>query len=164
MTTLSRHVLLLEQPLGTTPSFMASPDEKAHGFDKPFLRYLGNPRNTGDQSANLKHFVAATGELVGTFLFLFFAFLGHQMVLLSLHLWDRASARCTCRGRVLPVCQVLQLRGSESGARHSRIRGFEANVVSSTNEGQSRPQVDKDRADTVRSESNYHPGYVVQQA
>ncbi|KAI7373588.1 aquaporin-like protein, partial [Hortaea werneckii] len=27
----------------------------------------------------LKHFVAATGEFVGTFLFLFFAFLGHQM-------------------------------------------------------------------------------------
>lgn len=58
---------------------MASHDEKSHGFDKPFLGFLGNPRNADDQSAILKHFVAATGEFVGTFLFLFFAFLGHQM-------------------------------------------------------------------------------------
>ncbi|KAI6793700.1 aquaporin-like protein [Hortaea werneckii] len=58
---------------------MAPHDEKSHGFDKPFLGFLGNPRNTENQSAILKHFVAATGEFVGTFLFLFFAFLGHQM-------------------------------------------------------------------------------------
>ena len=36
-------------------------------------------QNPADQSALRKHFVAATGEFVGTFLFLFFAFLGHSM-------------------------------------------------------------------------------------
>lgn len=53
-------------------------NEKQHGFDKPFGGYL-RPKDASQQSAIRNHFVAATGEFVGTFLFLFFAFLGHQM-------------------------------------------------------------------------------------
>ncbi|KAI6904656.1 hypothetical protein KC318_g6340 [Hortaea werneckii] len=41
---------------------------------------------------------------------------------------------------------------------------FEAGVVSSMDEGQSGPQVDKHSADTVRSESEFHPGYADRQA
>lgn len=37
------------------------------------------PKNASERSEARKHAVAASGEFVGTFLFLFFAFLGHSM-------------------------------------------------------------------------------------
>ncbi|KAK3697360.1 hypothetical protein LTR37_017505 [Vermiconidia calcicola] len=40
---------------------------------------MGQGKSAADQSDLLKHCVAATGEFVGTFMFLFFAYLGHQM-------------------------------------------------------------------------------------
>ncbi|KAK6431549.1 hypothetical protein LTR95_012287 [Oleoguttula sp. CCFEE 5521] len=40
---------------------------------------MGHPTPSENQSAARKHFVAAAGEFVGTFLFLFMAFLGHLM-------------------------------------------------------------------------------------
>ena len=53
--------------------------EKKHTFQKPMGGYL-EPKNAADTSAMRQHFVAATGEFVGTFLFLFFAFVAHSMV------------------------------------------------------------------------------------
>ena len=40
---------------------------------------VSSRKKAQDMSAMRRHFVAATGEFVGTFLFLFFAFLGHSM-------------------------------------------------------------------------------------
>lgn len=49
-----------------------------HSFSKPMGGFL-QPKSAADQSALRGHFVAASGEIVGTFLFLFIAFLGHSM-------------------------------------------------------------------------------------
>ncbi|KAK5173084.1 uncharacterized protein LTR77_003206 [Saxophila tyrrhenica] len=49
-----------------------------HGFDKPMGGFV-QPKSAAMSSAVRGHFVAATGEFVGTFMFLFFAFLGHLM-------------------------------------------------------------------------------------
>ena len=47
---------------------------------KPFDGFLDKHRkSTDERSAVRNHFVAASGEFVGTFLFLFFAFAGHLM-------------------------------------------------------------------------------------
>lgn len=54
---------------------MGNPD---HGFDKPFYG-IRKPKAVEEQSEIRKHFIAASGEFVGTFLFLLFAFLGHSM-------------------------------------------------------------------------------------
>jgi len=50
----------------------------ARKFEKPFESFR-KPENPEDSSAIRGHFVAATGEFVGTFMFLFFAFSGHMM-------------------------------------------------------------------------------------
>ena len=50
-----------------------------HSFAQPMGGFLPGPKSAAEQSTMRKHFVAATGEFVGTFLFLFFAFLGHSM-------------------------------------------------------------------------------------
>ncbi|KAK5129573.1 hypothetical protein LTR08_003159 [Meristemomyces frigidus] len=49
-----------------------------HSFDQPFGGYL-EVKDAANASALRGHFVAATGEFVGTFMFLVFAFLGHLM-------------------------------------------------------------------------------------
>jgi len=49
-----------------------------HSADQAFYGYL-TPKDSGSASEMRKHFVAAVGEFVGTFMFLFFAFLGHTM-------------------------------------------------------------------------------------
>ena len=49
-----------------------------HSLDKPFGGFI-KTKKQADQSEVTKHLVAASGEFVGTFLFLFFAFLGHSM-------------------------------------------------------------------------------------
>lgn len=49
--------------------------EHAHGFDKPMLGFF-TPKSVDNESELRKHFVAASGEFVGTFLFLFTAYLG----------------------------------------------------------------------------------------
>lgn len=47
----------------------------------PFEEFKNKNRKTREEASALRnHFVAASGEFVGTFLFLFFAFAGHQMV------------------------------------------------------------------------------------
>ena len=52
----------------------------SHTFDKPFGGYLGYPPKAQNSHSPAKgHFVAMSGEFVGTFMFLFFAFLGHSM-------------------------------------------------------------------------------------
>ena len=48
-----------------------------HGFDKPMGGFL-QPK-PASASVIRGHFVAASGEFVGTFMFLLMAFLGHQM-------------------------------------------------------------------------------------
>lgn len=52
--------------------------DSKHSFDKPLGGFLPT-KNAADQSELRKHFVAASGEFVGTFLFLFISFLGHSM-------------------------------------------------------------------------------------
>ena len=47
----------------------------SHGLNKPMFGYL-TPKSAEDSSTLRKHFVAAAGEFVGTFLFLFTAYLG----------------------------------------------------------------------------------------
>ncbi|EME43746.1 hypothetical protein DOTSEDRAFT_88121 [Dothistroma septosporum NZE10] len=47
-------------------------------FDQPFAGYI-KPREQASQNDIRNHFVAATGEFVGTFMFLLFGFLGHTM-------------------------------------------------------------------------------------
>jgi hypothetical protein len=47
----------------------------SHGPDKPMFGFVTS-KSTEDTSAIRKHFIAASGEFVGTFLFLFTAFLG----------------------------------------------------------------------------------------
>jgi hypothetical protein len=49
--------------------------EHAHSFDKPMLGFF-TPKSVDNESELRKHFVAASGEFVGTFLFLFTAYLG----------------------------------------------------------------------------------------
>jgi len=50
----------------------------ARSFEKPFESFR-KPENPEDSSAIRNHLVAASGEFVGTFMFLFFAFSGHLM-------------------------------------------------------------------------------------
>ncbi|KAK4561289.1 hypothetical protein LTR86_004606 [Recurvomyces mirabilis] len=50
---------------------------KRHAMDKPMLGF-GTPKSL-EGSPLTAHFVAASGEFVGTFMFLLFAFLGHIM-------------------------------------------------------------------------------------
>ncbi|KAK5685361.1 hypothetical protein LTS10_003439 [Elasticomyces elasticus] len=52
---------------------------KKHSMDQPMFGLLGAPKDPASMSAMRGHFVAASGEFVGTFMFLLFAFLGHQM-------------------------------------------------------------------------------------
>jgi hypothetical protein len=47
----------------------------SHDLKKPMFGFV-TPKSTKDTSTIRKHFVAASGEFVGTFLFLFTAFLG----------------------------------------------------------------------------------------
>ncbi|KXS95056.1 hypothetical protein AC578_3886 [Pseudocercospora eumusae] len=47
-------------------------------FGRP-MAGIFQPREHAKQSPARNHFVAATGEFVGTFMFLFFAYLGHSM-------------------------------------------------------------------------------------
>lgn len=54
------------------------PSNSKHSFAEPMFGFLP-VQNAADQSTLRKHFVAASGEFVGTFLFLLFAFLGHSM-------------------------------------------------------------------------------------
>jgi len=55
----------------------------ARSFEKPFEAFRnkngGSQQNPEDRAAWKNHLVAASGEFVGTFLFLFFAFAGHLM-------------------------------------------------------------------------------------
>lgn len=46
-----------------------------HGLNKPMFGFA-TPKSAEDTSTMRKHFVAATGEFVGTWLFLFTAYLG----------------------------------------------------------------------------------------
>lgn len=55
------------------PTLRTKPGERSQGGK------VSSRKKAQDMSAARKHFVAATGEFVGTFLFLFFAFLGHSM-------------------------------------------------------------------------------------
>lgn len=57
---------------------MGPQQPKKHSFAQPMGGFLP-VKSAEEQSTIRKHFVAATGEFVGTFLFLFFAFLGHSM-------------------------------------------------------------------------------------
>lgn len=51
----------------------------ARAFEKPFEAIARNKnKSPQDASAARNHFVAASGEFVGTFLFLFIAYCGHQ--------------------------------------------------------------------------------------
>lgn len=50
----------------------------SHALDKPMFGYF-TPKTSDESSAFRAHFVAASGEFVGSFLFLFTAFLGHAM-------------------------------------------------------------------------------------
>lgn len=52
--------------------------QMSHGLNKPMFGYF-TPKSAADSSALRQHFVAAAGEFVGTFLFLFTAYLGHAM-------------------------------------------------------------------------------------
>jgi hypothetical protein len=76
------YLLLLDHPVASFPLFPFFPTSKAmgekHSFEKPMGGFV-QPRNAADTSAIRGHFVAASGEFVGTFMFLLFAFLGHQM-------------------------------------------------------------------------------------
>jgi len=47
-------------------------------MDKPLFGFI-QPKDPTTQSTIRNHFIAASGEFVGTFMFLFFAFLGHIM-------------------------------------------------------------------------------------
>ncbi|KAF2770250.1 aquaporin-like protein [Teratosphaeria nubilosa] len=49
-----------------------------HTADQPFFGFF-KTHHPDSQSSMLAHFVASSGEFVGTFLFLYFAFLGHLM-------------------------------------------------------------------------------------
>lgn len=49
--------------------------QASHHLDKPMFGYF-TPKSAEDASALRGHFVAAAGEFVGTYLFLFTAFLG----------------------------------------------------------------------------------------
>lgn len=51
---------------------------QSHHLNKPMFGYL-TPKSPAETSTLRKHFIAATGEFVGTFLFLFPAYLGHAM-------------------------------------------------------------------------------------
>lgn len=57
------------------PTLREKPRERTHGTPTRSR----SRREPPQQSAARRHFVAATAEFVGTFLFLFFAFLGHSM-------------------------------------------------------------------------------------
>lgn len=52
--------------------------QQSHHLDKPFYGIIP-AKSQSDASAIRNHFVAAAGEFVGTFLFLFTAYLGHSM-------------------------------------------------------------------------------------
>ena len=52
--------------------------KKNHSFDQPFGGYL-ELKDSSTSSTVRKHLVAASGEFVGTFMFLMLAFLGHLM-------------------------------------------------------------------------------------
>jgi aquaporin related protein len=51
---------------------------KSHHLNRPLFGFF-TPKSAADSSAIRGHFVAAAGEFVGTFLFLFTAYLGHAM-------------------------------------------------------------------------------------
>jgi aquaporin related protein len=53
--------------------------QASHHLNKPMFGYF-TPKSAADSSALRKHFVAAVGEFVGTFLFLFTAYLGRTQV------------------------------------------------------------------------------------
>lgn len=51
---------------------------QSHHLNQPLFGYF-TPKTASESSTLRKHFVAAAGEFVGTFLFLFTAYLGHAM-------------------------------------------------------------------------------------
>jgi aquaporin related protein len=61
---------------------MALVPKRGHQLDQPMYGFF-TPKSTGSSSAARRHFVAAAGEFVGTFMFLFTAFLGHAMSVVS---------------------------------------------------------------------------------
>lgn len=72
------HVSLSATSPAVSASMGPNRSEKKHGFDKPLGGYF-QPRSQSQRSDLRNHFVAAAGEFVGTFMFLFFAYLGHTM-------------------------------------------------------------------------------------
>jgi aquaporin related protein len=56
---------------------------KTHHLNQPMFG-LFTPKSAADSSAIRGHFVAAAGEFVGTFFFLFTAYLGHAMSVFGL--------------------------------------------------------------------------------
>lgn len=64
------------QPLPPTDQNRMTNEKPA--FHKPFGGLVGPPPDSHKQHPLRNHLVAASGEFVGTFLFLFFAFLGHS--------------------------------------------------------------------------------------
>jgi hypothetical protein len=53
--------------------------QASHHLDKPMYGFF-TPKSAKDTSALRRHFVAAVGEFVGTFMFLFTAYLGIELV------------------------------------------------------------------------------------
>lgn len=52
----------------------------ARSFEKPFQAFADKHRKTADEASTIrKHLVAASGEFVGTLMFLMLGFAGHQM-------------------------------------------------------------------------------------
>ncbi|KAK3117963.1 hypothetical protein LTR53_000115 [Teratosphaeriaceae sp. CCFEE 6253] len=54
-------------------------DEKKLTLSKPAFGLFGEPMDPANQSPMRTHLIAMSGEFVGTFMFLLFAFLGHTM-------------------------------------------------------------------------------------
>jgi hypothetical protein len=56
--------------LGSTATMSDTAKQSSHGLKKPMLGYF-TPKTLEDSSTIRKHLVAAAGELIGTFFFLF---------------------------------------------------------------------------------------------
>ncbi|TKA56800.1 hypothetical protein B0A55_12880 [Friedmanniomyces simplex] len=57
------------------------PSTKSHSASNPFFGFLGPTKDAKTASSLQAHLVAMTGELFGTFMFLFLAYCGHTMIL-----------------------------------------------------------------------------------
>ncbi|TKA61553.1 hypothetical protein B0A55_12771 [Friedmanniomyces simplex] len=60
---------------------MGQPSTKSHSASNPFFGFLGPTKDAKTASSLQAHLVAMTGELFGTFMFLFLAYCGHTMIL-----------------------------------------------------------------------------------